>query len=422
MPYPKNLLGKVATRGNLQAAWEEISRSAWSLSHGMSEQTIQDFRSNSKANLEIIRKELLTGSYRFGAVRAKTIKKKGGKKRPLMIADVRDRVVQRAMARILERRLENAFGLNNPASYAYLPKKGVKSAIKQMLRFHQDGCRLILEADIENFFGTVDINKLLGIVFSKLTDRTLDVLIEEAFKVEIGNKNDLLEEDWVLFPESSTGLPQGGYLSPLFSNVYLSKFDHKLLDAKFRLVRYADDFIIMCESIQEAEKAYDLSRQILEEELGLRLHPREDADPEARTRIIRVSQNPITFLGIQFNGARIWPASEKRVKLSNKLSELGKSRDVRTLLISMNNLVEGWIAAYAFSDINSSYAQEIDEEVNKCLWHALSKLGWKMKPKYLSPGQRLNSGIQPVNWYLNSIRDGLKDREVFAQYWSNLKS
>lgn len=422
MPKPKNLLGKIATRKNLELAWLDISRLARPLSHGMSEQTIEEFRKNYKENLEIIRNQLLSGEYRFGQLRATTIKKKNGKKRPLKIADIRDRVVQRALARVLEKYLEKSFDLNNPASHAYLRKKGVQSAIKEMLKNHQDGCGVILEADIIDFFGTVNVNKLLDeLVFPNLPDDTLNSLIKSAFEMEIGNRANLPEEDWELFPESAAGLPQGGYLSPLFSNVYLSTFDCKMLDAHFRLIRYADDFIVLCKSLEEAEDAYKMTRDILETELGLELHERNDANKKAKTRIVRITQTPIKFLGIQFDGLRIWPDPEKRRLFSNKLSGLHKrSRTVRELLTSAAHLMEGWIAAYGFSDLRDVDVKTLDDEINKVLWKNLNSFEWKLTPKHLSNKQRLNSGVEPAKWYLDGIRRNLgeRDRDLLSKYWS----
>ena len=420
MPNPKLLLGKVATRPNLQGAWEDISRSARPFSHGISGQTIQDFRANWKSNIESIRHDLLSEAYRFGQVRAATTKKKGGKKRPLRIADIRDRVVQRAITRVLDRKLSKKFKLDNRASYAYLPGKGTRSAIKQMLQYHQDGCRFILEADIMDFFGTVNTSKLLhDLIFPNLADTTINALIEAAFQMEVGNLHDLPEEDWELYPESSVGLPQGGYLSPLFSNIYLSEFDQRMLKEKFRLIRYADDFIVMCKTQNEAEGAYDLSRKFLEDELGLKLHYRDDNDKLARTRIVRVSQKPILFLGIQFNGLRIWPSKNKRRNLIYKLDQVGReSRNVLELLTSMKNLIAGWIAAYGFTDLDSSYVVSIDNEVNKCLWKALKKLKWNISREPVSDEQRINSGVDPVNSYLMRVRKGLKDQDLFSKYWT----
>jgi RNA-directed DNA polymerase len=147
------------------------------------------------------------------------------------------------MAVCLEPILAKRFELYNQASYAYLKGRGIQSAIRQMLAFHQEGCGVILETDIVNFFGTVSIDKLQSMIFPILSDMTLVPLIEAALRMEIGNREDLPEEDWELFPDSTTGLPQGGYLSPLFSNVYLSSFDHRMLAADFHLIRYADDFV-----------------------------------------------------------------------------------------------------------------------------------------------------------------------------------
>lgn len=353
MPKPKSLLGKVATRKNLELAWLDISRLARPFSHGMSEQTIEEFRQNHKANLEVIRNQLLSGEYKFGQLRAATRKKKSGKKRPLKIADIRDRVVQRALARVLEKYLEKSFNLNNLASHAYLRKKGVQSAIKQMLRNHQEGCGVILEADIIDFFGTVNVDKLLDeMIFPSLPDETVNDLVKAAFEMEVGNKANLPEEDWELFPESAAGLPQGGYLSPLFSNVYLSMFDHMMLAARFNLIRYADDFIVLCKSIEEAEEAYKLTQDILETRLGLKLHERNDGTKQAKTRIVRVTQTPIKFLGIEFDGLRIWPDSEKRKLFSNKLSGLNKkSRTVRELLTStsLNGRMDSSIWFFRFN-------------------------------------------------------------------------
>lgn len=379
---------------------------------------------NAKSNLEKIRDELLSETYSFGKIRAVTIKKKGGKRRPLQIADIRDRVVQRAIARTLEKNLSKQFNLFNPASYAYLQGRGVQSAIKQMLRYHQGGCGVVFEADIVRFFDTVNTEKLLDdMVFPALPDNTLCDLINAAFRMEIGNRVDLPEEDWELFPESATGLPQGGYLSPLFSNIYLSVFDKKMLDANFRLVRYADDFLVMCETVEEAEKAYDLSRHILEQELGLELHKRDDS-PTGRTRIVKPTQTTIQFLGVQFNGRRIWPTSEKRQKFTEKLTDLTQNKntqvkDVLKLLVSTRNLIEGWVASYGFTDINViSYADGLDKEISRQLWRALKRMGWKLAGNTLSQDQREKSGVRFIHNYVAKTRKHLSDQDLWSAYWS----
>ena len=423
MSIPKSLLGKTATRKNLADAWQHISRFAWDTSHGISDETIREFRSNLKKNLEDIRTLLLTGKYKFGKLRATTRRKKSGKPRPLQIADIRDRVVLRAITKILEDQLEDKFQLDNSASFAYLGGKGVRTAIKQMLKYHQEGYNIILEADIENFFDTVRVDDLLkNMIYPNLRDDTLNTLIEEAFEMEIGNREDLSEELKRLFPEDAVGLPQGGYLSPLFSNIYLSGFDQIMLNNGFLLIRYADDFIVMCKSIPEAEKAYELAKKILEEELGLKVHKRNDKDNKSKTRVLELGKQKIKFLGVQFDGKRILPDPDKKLELSHKLTTIrNEARTVIDLLISTRNLLEGWIAAYSFTDLTEDYINSIDNEVDKILWSTLSSLEWRLKPRLqLSKSQRENSGIDPVIWYLNKVRSNFSssDRELLEKYWT----
>jgi len=299
----------------------------------------------------------------------------------------------------------------------------VTTAIKQMLTYHQDGCNIVFEADIIKFFDTVDLDRLLNqMIFPILRDTTINNLITDAFKMEIGNKNDLPEEDWELYPESASGLPQGGYLSPLFSNIFLSSFDQKMIKSGLRLVRYADDFIVMCKTNQEAEDAYKISKEVLERDLNLEIHARDDSDKKAKTRVVLLSKkNPIKFLGIEFTGVKILPSGEKRQKLTYKLARLQSENNVRKLLNSANNLLQGWIAAYGFSDINNSYANKIDHELNLYMWHTLKKMDWKLKPRFLSTTQRINSGVQPTAWYRDNLRRNFdtKSRELFAKYWTN---
>lgn len=421
MAIAKTLLGKIAARNNLENAWLDISRFTRPQSHGASNQTIENFRSNYKENLEVIRKELLSGSYKFGKVRGVTIEKKGGKKRPLRIADIKDRVVQRAMALVLEKYLGKKYYLNNPASHAYLKKRNIQSAIKQMLKLHQKGFLIILEADIVDFFGTVNVRKLLDeMVFPVLPDATLNDLIEQAFSMEIGNKKLIPQEDWSLFPDSASGLPQGGYLSPLFSNVYLATFDQSMIEGGYNLIRYADDFIVMCESNNEAEDAYKLVTKILVNDLGLKLHPRTDGDKSSKTRVVSISGNQISFLGVDFNGTRLRPSSDKRKKLSEKLlARCNEAETVKDLLISVKNLIEGWVSAYGFTDIDDVYLKKVDNEINKLLFTALANLGWRLKVKPITDIQRENSGIASTIKYRDKVRNRLdaKERSLLSKYW-----
>jgi RNA-directed DNA polymerase len=424
MPSPKTLLGKTATRENLEKAWHDISRLAWDSSHGISDETIQSFRSNLKENLKFIRKQLLAGDYEFGMLRATTRRKKVSKKRrPLKIADIRDRVVQRAITKIIENPLTHKFDLNNKASFAYIKRKGVRSAIRQMLEYHQKRHNVVLKADIEGFFDAVNVEDLLNnLVFPHLRDDTLNTLIRKTFEMEIGNRESLSKQDKKLFPLGNQGLPQGGYLSPIFSNVYLSGFDHIMLENKFKLIRYADDFIVMCKTIDQAEYAYILAKDLLEQDLGLKLHERNDNDKDAKTRVLQLGKQKVQFLGIQFDGKRILPDPEKKRELSNDLTTIrNEAQTVVELLLRTRNLLQGWIASYSFADLTDDYLKSIDNEVDKILWSTLGGLEWRLKPRLqLSNKQRLNSGIDPVVWHLDKVRRNYSsdERELLEKYWT----
>lgn len=420
MPPLGSLLRKVVRRKNLLKAWDHISHNAPPGSHGASAQTIQDFRSNLTANLELVRAELLSGNYRFGCGRDVKIPKKSGEPRHLKVYDIRDRVAQRAIAQVIYEPLTTAFHLGNRASFAYQSGRSTQTAIKQMLEYHQAGCKIVVEADIRDFFGTVDVQRLLeGMIFPKLSDDTLNQYIANAFSLEASSIHDPTDEPTELYPEGATGLPQGGYLSPLFSNVFLSEFDRVMLAEKYKLIRFADDFIVLCESEAEADDAYLRARQILEDDLCLEIHPRDDANPLAKTKVVRVSQNPIKFLGIQFNGQRLWPDGDKRLKLNEKMDRLSTHpNSVIDYLSAMRNLLDGWVASYAFTDINPDYSAKIDRDVNIRLWRTLKGLGWRLTPRSLNLRQRAMSGIRPARQILSSVRINLKDQGMFARYWT----
>lgn len=420
MARPKFIIDKITTRKNLLHAWFDISASKNPNSHGFSEQTIQQFKSNQKQQLELIRNQLKGNVYRFGKYRLVKIPKKGGKKRSLKVADVRDRVVQRAITRVLEKPLIKQYGLYNKASFAYLKNRGIQSAIKQMLSYHQKGNIYIFETDIVDFFGSINVDYLLNdLVFPKLQDNSANHLIEDIFKIEIGKNNSYPEEDWELYGDSTSGLPQGGNLSPLFSNVYLNLLDQSLLDKKIKLIRYADDFIVMAKTIDEAEGAYELSMDIIENQLGLQLHDRNDDSKTAKTRIVQVSQNSIKFLGIRFNGNRIWPSGEKTNNLFEKIRKVANKGDVIKLNTALRNLLQGWIAAYGYSDINITLRKKIDNNINRSLWGALKKFGWVLSPKNLNVKQRHYSGVKHIDYYLENIRENLADKPLFEKYWTD---
>lgn len=417
MPKSPFLLQKLQTPRNLRSAWKELNKSNRH-SHGLSQETIEDFDKNLDQNLSLIRKQLKQKEYIFSPVRAAVIVKRPHpgklKKRGIRVAEIRDRVVQRGIARIIEPILNKQYDLRNKASFAYLKDRGPRKALKRMVLLYKKQNPVVFEADIKKFFNTVNRKQLLrSMVFPKLPDSSLNNLIENGLSQEIGNWNALSSSEQELFLDS--GIPQGGGLSPLLANVYLSSFDKKMLESGFGLVRYADDFIVMCKDKDEATKAYDLSQKILESELGLKMHNLKK-DGTGKTRIVRISQSRFEFLGVRYNGTRLWPSKKRVQNLKMRIREITEFSTQKTLLnilSEMKYLVEGWISAYCYTKMEP-YLKGIEEEIKRRVGVSAYRMGWSGKP-FLSNRQRRFSGIPDILTCLKRQRRNLskEDRLMF---------
>jgi RNA-directed DNA polymerase len=421
-----SLLQKLQTPSNLRASWYEINRSN-RFSSGLSRITIEDFFSHLNENLRLIRRQLKNGEYVFSPVKGIPIFKKQiherskkPKKRGIRIAEVRDRVVQRGIARIIEPFLFKKYQLDNGVSFAYLSGRGVRQALNQMVVYYLDGNPIVFEADIVKFFDTVDRKKLLEeMVFPGLPDESINGLISDALNQEIGNWSKLSNEDKSLFPDS--GIPQGGGLSPLFANVYLYKFDKIMQKHGYKLIRYADDFIIMCADKTEALNAHDLAKQIIEGSLKLKMHEL-NIDNSGKTRIIQITQDVFEFLGTRFNGRRLWPSSQKVQIVTDRIREITEFTEEKTLLRTLNelkSLIEGWVSAYCHTDLEP-YAGMIDETLRNRLGVFLHLIGWKNKRDSLTEKQLDSSGIQSISVALEMQREKMNSlqRESFSGLWT----
>jgi len=412
MVIKNSLLHKIQLPGHLHRAWFALNKSNRD-SRGISDETIEDFSANLGGNIAKIRKGLREENYQFQPVRGvliPEIKPSGEvKKRPIRSPDIRDRVVQKAIALALEPVLEKKYQLRNDASFAYLAKRSIRDALVQMLVLYKKGNPIVLEADLQDFFGTVDQDKLLNqFIFPALPDATINSLITAALTQEVGNRDTFEEGDRELFQESTVGIPQGGGLSPLFANVYLKDFDHAMLKTGFGLVRYADDFIVLCKDQKEAEKAHKLAAQILENELGLKLHPLHSQ----KTRIVRPTQEKFEFLGVRFDGKQLWPSGKKIDGLKLKINEIvdpQKNHSIVKLLMRSRDLLVGWISAYSYTCL-APWIKELDHHINMQIGKRAFNLGWTRKNSLLTKEQRLTSGIPSINATFKKARESLESK------------
>lgn len=363
------LLEKVASKKNLEKAWGKIKRKPNSF--GSDKVTIEDFKNNLKQNLQQIRVNLLSGAYNFEPLRGVVIGKKGKaqndpkNKRPLSIPAVKDRVVQKAIAIVIQSLLEKKYKIKNPASFAYVEERGFRDVAKEIKKQFNAGFEFVYKGDIEKFFDTINFDKLMVMVESALKgDTSLNALIRNALTAEISNKTELESRGYYdLFVRKDGGIPQGSVLSPLFANVYLSGFDHKMRTRTMKLVRYADDFLVMCKTEGVARLAHCAVQEIIEGDLGLKLHPLDETgDAHSKSRI--ASLQNINFIGLNFSGASVFPDDEelaKRCALLQQLHRDYKDDTIISVLNKVNHQITGWAAYYYFTDITDAQIRSVDE-------------------------------------------------------------
>ena len=371
-----NLLNKISSVESLRLAWAKLEKFNKE-SHGLTGETIAEFELNKEDKILSISKRLQEGTYQFSPYRAVLIPKSKGKFRPLQIPEVSDRVVIKAIAIELEEHFKELLEKSRGLSFAYQKGLGVKEAVEKINEYCQNGYSYVLEADLINFFGTVDKDSLLNdVVFKGLSDTTINTLIQQALNQSIGNLDSFNVEQKKYFENIDKGIPQGNALSPLLSNIFLSPFDLRLKDKGFKLVRYADDFVIMCTSEKECEEAYIECCTVLEE-LNLNIHKLEEG---GKTRIVNFNKHDtMDFLSVTFDGNVFYPSFANVERLKSKIRDVCNGKDkycVSTLLIKIKNKLDGWVSAFYYTDIQR-YSSEIDAFINRQFYVSLAKMGWK---------------------------------------------
>jgi len=325
-----SLIDKVHRSSTLASAWLQVYRNQGAA--GVDRQSVSRFAAQSGRHLEELQADLAAGRYRPQAVRRIEIPKGDGKTRPLAIPTVKDRIVQAALKRVIEPILEHEF---LPMSYGFRPGRGCKDALRAVDDGLKAGMTWGVDADLQGYFDSIPHDRLMSRVEERLSDGRLLSLLRAWLTQDIVSEMNC----W----SPTAGAPQGAIISPLLANLYLHPLDQEMTQRGYRMVRYADDFVILCYSEQEARQALAHVQDWVMTN-GLTLHPDKPHIGDCRQR-----GEGFDFLGYRFEAGKRWVrrkslrAFKDKVRSKTRRTE-GKS--LRQIIASLNPLLRGWFGYF----------------------------------------------------------------------------
>ena len=323
-PKAHSLTGRI-TRPLVLAAFKAVKRNRGAA--GIDKVSIKMFEANLDENLRALERDLKDGSFDPFPLRRKFIPKEPGKFRPLGIPAVRDRIAQEVVRRLLHPIFEPLF---HDASFGFRPGRNCHQALGRVLQLHEEGYRVVLDADIKGFFDNLSHAVIMEAVAAQVADGNILRLIEKFLRAGV-------VEDGVFKP-TTVGTPQGGVVSPLLANIVLNYLDQRLQAFGYRFVRYADDFVVLCQTHAQAEEALTLVTQTLTE-LGLALSPE-------KTRITTYGKG-YSFLGFVLSSRSRRMRDKSERKFQDKVRELTcRSHNLDAVVIEKLNQVISGTAQY----------------------------------------------------------------------------
>lgn len=327
------LIDEIVEARNFWEAWMSVRRNHGAA--GIDKMSVEALDVYMPAHIEEIKSLIKSKQYKPSPVRRVYIPKSNGKQRPLGIPTVVDRVVQQAAAQVLSRLYEPVF---SDHSYGFRPNRSCHQAIGKVLEYLNEGYEWVVDFDIEKYFDTVNHDKLISILREQVNDSATLHLIRSFLKAGV------MEEG--LVHATDEGVPQGGFISPILSNIYLDKLDKELESRGLRFVRYADDFDIFVKSEMAADRVMASVSSWLERKLRLKVSA-------TKTKVVRPMKS--TFLGFTFwksrKGWECKPTDKAKAKLEDKVKSIlvrkrASAQPLSKVFTKLNQTVRGWVNYY----------------------------------------------------------------------------
>lgn len=402
-----SLIDKVYSQKNLELAWKKVRKNKGAA--GVDGVTISRFEEHKGHYLDTLHRKLREGTYRPKPVRRVEIPKPAGGVRKLGIPAIFDRVCQQALVQRMEPIFEPNFA---DCSFGYRPGRSPHMAMREVWKALMAGYEWIVDADLRKFFDTIEQERLIDLVAEEISDGRVLNLIRHMLRSGV-----LAGSCW---QPTLTGVPQGGVASPLWSNIFLTPFDRAMVGEGYVMVRWADDFVVLCRTRAEANRALIFARRFLQEELGVELHPQ-------KTQVVHVSQG-FEFLGYKVKGGKGYrmPASKRRVKgnprdlyaipkeksvkrFKDQIRRLTRRRNplkLQEVINSINPVIRGWGNYYRKAHVRRVFHQ-LDGWIERRLYSFLAKR-WRNAKWRLYPSCRLINDFKLVR--LTHLIPGLVNR------------
>lgn len=331
------LIDKVWSPRNLARSLEKVVAKGGSA--GVDNQSARQIEVHKEQTIAKLEQELRTSQYQPQAVKRVWIPKAGTKeKRPLGVPTLRDRIVQGALLHVIEPIFERDFA---PQSYGFRPGKGCKDALRRVDELLKVGQHWVVDVDLKSYFDTIPQEGLMQRIRAKIADGRVLKLVEQMLGAGVMES----AKGW---QPTREGTPQGAVVSPLLANIYLDDLDWQMARSGLEMVRYADDFIVLCHSQEQAQQALGRVRLWVEEN-GLILHP-------SKTRLVDASQaGGFDFLGYHFERGMRWPRRKSLDKLKDTIRRKTRRTEGRSMLMICEDLsrtLRGWYGYFKHSKGN----------------------------------------------------------------------